>query len=65
MKNDQYGQMIFDEQDLVNQIMQGNQKIPSDTSFSLNRTDAFPYVFLSRKLFKIAARVLGPVTTIL
>ncbi|MFM8964090.1 MAG: outer membrane beta-barrel protein, partial [Sphingomonadales bacterium] len=23
-------------------IMQGNQKIPSDTSFSLNRTDAFP-----------------------
>jgi hypothetical protein len=35
-------------------IMQGNQKIPSDTSFTLNRTDAFPYVFLSRKLFKIA-----------
>ena len=35
-------------------IMQGNQKIPSDTSFSLNRTDPFPYVFLSRKLFKIA-----------
>lgn len=35
-------------------IMQGNQRIPSDTSFSLNRTDAFPYVFLSRKLFKIA-----------
>ena len=35
-------------------IMQGEQKIPSDTSFSLNRTDAFPYVFLSRKLFKIA-----------
>lgn len=35
-------------------IMQGNQKIPSDTSFSLNRTDAFPYVFLSRKLFKIS-----------
>lgn len=35
-------------------IMQGNQSIPSDTSFSLNRTDAFPYVFLSRKLFKIS-----------
>jgi hypothetical protein len=35
-------------------IMQGEQKIPSDTSFSLNRTDAFPYVFLSRKLIKIA-----------
>lgn len=35
-------------------IMQGKQRIPSDTSFSLNRTDAFPYVFLSRKLFSIA-----------
>ena len=35
-------------------IMEGNQKIPSDTAFSLNRTDAFPYVFLSRKLLKIA-----------
>ena len=27
MKNDQYGQMIFDEQDLVNQIMQGNRQL--------------------------------------
>lgn len=27
MKNDQYGQIIFDEQDLVNQIMQGNRKL--------------------------------------
>ncbi len=35
-------------------IMEGKQRIPSDTSFSLNRTDAFPYVFLSRKLFKIS-----------
>lgn len=35
-------------------IMQGKQRIPSDTSFSLNRTDAFPYVFLSRKLFTIS-----------
>jgi iron complex outermembrane recepter protein len=35
-------------------IMDGKQRIPSDTSFSLNRTDAFPYVFLSRKLAKIA-----------
>lgn len=32
-------------------LMQGKQLIPSDTSFSLNRTDAFPYLFLSRKLF--------------
>lgn len=35
-------------------IMQGKQRIPSDTAFSLNRTDAFPYVFLSRKLFTIS-----------
>ena len=35
-------------------IMEGKQRIPSDTSFSLNRTDAFPYVFLSRKLLTIA-----------
>lgn len=34
-------------------IMQGHQLIPKDTTFSLNRTDAFPYVYLSRKLFKI------------
>jgi hypothetical protein len=27
MKTDQYGQMIFDEQDLVNQIMQGNREL--------------------------------------
>jgi hypothetical protein len=27
MKIDQYGQMIFDEQDLVNQIMQGNREL--------------------------------------
>ena len=27
MKNDQYGQMIFNEQDLVNQIMQGNRRL--------------------------------------
>jgi DNA polymerase III alpha subunit len=27
MKNDQYGQMIFDEQDLINQIMQGNRQL--------------------------------------
>jgi len=27
MKTDQYGQMIFDEQDLVNQILQGNREL--------------------------------------
>jgi hypothetical protein len=34
-------------------IMQGHQLLPKDTTFSINRTDAFPYVYLSRKLFKI------------
>jgi hypothetical protein len=34
-------------------IMQGHQFIPKDTSFSLNRTDAFPYVYLSRKILMI------------
>jgi iron complex outermembrane recepter protein len=38
-----------------NTNMKGNQIIPSDTSFSINRTDAFPYVYLSRDLFKIAS----------
>lgn len=34
-------------------IMQGHQFIPRDTSFSINRTDAFPYVYLSRKIIKV------------
>jgi hypothetical protein len=34
-------------------IMQGRQLIPMDTTFSVNRTDAFPYIYLSRKLFNI------------
>jgi hypothetical protein len=34
-------------------IMQGHQFLPKDTTFSINRTDAFPYVYLSRKIFKI------------
>ena len=34
-------------------IMQGHQYIPRDTSFSVNRTDAFPYVYLSRKILMI------------
>ncbi len=34
-------------------IMQGHQLVPKDTTFSLNRTDAFPYIYLSRKIFKI------------
>jgi len=35
-------------------IMEGHQQIPKDTTFSLNRTDAFPYVYLSRYLVSIA-----------
>lgn len=34
-------------------LMDGRQKIPSDTSFVVNRADWFPYVYLSRKLFGI------------
>ena len=34
-------------------IMQGRQLIPKDTTFSVNRTDAFPYVYLSRKIINI------------
>jgi hypothetical protein len=34
-------------------IMQGHQLIPKDTTFSVNRIDAFPYVYLSRKVAKI------------
>jgi iron complex outermembrane receptor protein len=39
---------------LENTVMKGNQIIPRDTTFNINRTDLFPYVFFSRKLFKIA-----------
>ncbi|MDQ6609451.1 MAG: TonB-dependent receptor [Bacteroidota bacterium] len=34
--------------------MQGHQVVPKDTSFSIHRTDFFPYVYLSRNLMKIA-----------
>lgn len=36
-----------------NTNMIGRQTIPEDTSFTLRRTDAFPYVYLSRTLLKI------------
>ena len=39
---------------LENTNMKGVQIAPGDTSFSLKRTDLFPYVYLSRNLFKIA-----------
>ena len=34
-------------------MMQGHQLVPKDTTFSLNRIDAFPYVYLSRKILMI------------
>jgi hypothetical protein len=40
---------------LENTVMKGRQTVPSDTTFSINRTDLFPYIFFSRKLFKIAS----------
>lgn len=37
-----------------NTNMTGHQLVPKDTSFSINRTDLFPYVYLSKNLMKIA-----------
>lgn len=39
---------------LENTNMIGQQQIPTDTSFKIHRTDAFPYVYISRALVKIA-----------
>ncbi len=39
---------------LENTNMNGNQTVPADTSFKLNRTDLFPYVYVSRKVMSIA-----------
>lgn len=39
---------------MENTNMQGNQLVPFDTSFSINRTDFFPYIYLSRSLMRIA-----------
>ncbi len=36
-----------------NTSMKGEQQVPADTSFNINRTDFFPYVYLSRSLMKI------------
>ncbi len=38
---------------LENTNMKGNQLIPNDTSFSIHRTDLFPYIYISKNLFKI------------
>jgi len=39
---------------LENTNMKGQQTIPGDTSFSIHRTDLFPYIYLSKSLMKIA-----------
>jgi hypothetical protein len=39
---------------LENTNMSGHQQIPKDTTFNLRRTDAFPYIYLSRSITKIA-----------
>lgn len=35
-------------------FMKGNQTVPSDTSFIINRTDWFPYLYLSRRIIEVA-----------
>ncbi|MES1221147.1 MAG: outer membrane beta-barrel protein, partial [Bacteroidota bacterium] len=39
---------------LENTNMNGRQIIPSDTSFTIHRTDLFPYIYLSKKVMTIA-----------
>lgn len=36
-----------------NTNMSGQQTVPSDTSFNVNRTDLFPYIYLSKNLFSM------------
>lgn len=38
---------------LENTNMQGQQTVPSDTSFDIHRTDVFPYAYLSRRIMSI------------
>jgi iron complex outermembrane recepter protein len=39
---------------LENTNMNGHQVVPRDTAFSVNRTDFFPYVYLSKSLLQVA-----------
>lgn len=39
---------------LENTNMDGKQIIPGDTSFTIHRTDLFPYIYLSKTVMKIA-----------
>jgi iron complex outermembrane recepter protein len=39
---------------LENTNMEGMQKKPADTSFAINRSDLFPYIYFSKKIMAIA-----------
>ena len=39
---------------MENTNMKGRQLIPDDTTFTIHRTDLFPYIYLSKNLMKIA-----------
>lgn len=39
---------------MENTVMKGRQLVPGDTTFNINRTDFFPYVYLSKKVITIA-----------
>jgi iron complex outermembrane recepter protein len=39
---------------MENTNMKGRQRVPGDTSFTIHRTDLFPYVYLSKKVISIA-----------
>jgi iron complex outermembrane recepter protein len=39
---------------LENTNMKGRQVVPGDTSFSIHRTDLFPYIYISKKVITIA-----------
>lgn len=39
---------------IENTNMKGRQLVPGDTSFSIHRTDLFPYIYLSKKIMTIA-----------
>ncbi|HEX4875893.1 MAG TPA: outer membrane beta-barrel protein [Chitinophagaceae bacterium] len=39
---------------LENTNMKGRQLVPGDTSFTIHRTDLFPYIYLSKNLVRIA-----------
>lgn len=38
---------------MENTNMEGRQTFPSDTTFKVNRTDFFPYLYISRRLFEL------------